>query len=91
MSDIPGLDIQGPEKCFPGFLMTISWDFHNIADEPIWKHTWFCVAVVVVPVALVKIVVAVLRLLKWNKRRKQLNNQNDNNVAKQSFPLKPRK
>ena len=23
--------IQGPEKCFPGFLMTFSWDFHNIA------------------------------------------------------------
>ena len=22
---------QGPEKCFPGFLMTFSWDFHNIA------------------------------------------------------------
>ena len=22
--------IQGPEKCFPGFLMTFSWDFHNI-------------------------------------------------------------
>ena len=22
--------IQGPEKCFPEFLMTFSWDFHNI-------------------------------------------------------------
>ena len=22
---------SGPEKCFPGFLMTFSWNFHNIA------------------------------------------------------------
>ena len=23
--------IQGPERCFLGFLITFSWDFHNIA------------------------------------------------------------
>ena len=73
--------------------MTISWDFHNIADDKTWKHdAWFWVVVVGVPVLLVKsVVVAVLRLLKWNERRKRLNNQNDNNVARQSTPLKPRK
>ena len=61
-------------------------------EVPIAKQPWLWVVVVGVPVALVtSVVVAVPRLVKWNKRRKRSNNPNDNNVAKQSIPLKPRK
>ena len=60
-------------------------------EVPIWKQAWFWVAVVGVPVALVTSVVAVPRLVKWNKRRKRLNDQNNDSVAQQSTPLVPRK
>ena len=60
-------------------------------EVPIGKQSWFWVVVVGVPVALVTSVVAVPRLVKWNKRRKRLNNQNNDSVAQQSTPLVPRK
>ena len=61
-------------------------------EVPIGKQPWFWVVVVGVPVALVtSAVVAVPRLVKWNKRRRRLNNRNNDSVAQQSTPLVPRK
>ena len=60
-------------------------------EGPIWKQAWFWVVVVGVQVTLVTSVVAVPRLVKWNKRRKRLNNQNNDSVDQQSTPLVPRK
>ena len=60
-------------------------------EEPIWKQPWFWAVVVGVPAALVTSVAAVPRLVKWNKRRKRLNDQNNDSVAQQSTPLVPRK
>ena len=60
-------------------------------EEPIGKQPWFWVVVVGVPVALVTSVIAVPRLVKRNKRRKRLNDQNNDSVAQQSTPLVPRK
>ena len=58
-------------------------------EVPIGKQPWFWVVVVGVPVA--GAVVAVPRLVKSNKRRRRLNNRNNDSVAQQSTPLVPRK
>ena len=34
--------IQGPRKCFPGFLMTFSWDFHNISVHSVFSLYILC-------------------------------------------------
>ena len=60
-------------------------------EEPIGKQPWFWFVVVGVPVVLVTSVAAVPRLVKWNKRRRRLNNRNNDSVAQQSTPLVPRK
>lgn len=59
-------------------------------EGPIGKQAWFLVVVVGVPATLMTSVVAA-QLVKWNKRRKRLNNQNNDSVDQQSTPLVPRK